>query len=237
MISPSFKDASKQSDLNEHDEYQSPSGTTFHRPNRETQLQHHQAKLKREAARTAKTQVMPTMLVIVASLEGTVEEVAPAEVRLLSVAEGEPVSEAEADFQEVLKSDEAVTAETTSDEVTAVVMRLASVEVPLTEMMVEVTDSMTELMVAGGTPSVADWKEVDSPLSLMALTGPTGVGRALSVAELIMPEAVMVLMEVLKTPAVEPTELPQSVTVTVTVTASCEVAMAPMAAECTSVEL
>lgn len=200
-------------------------------------MQNHQAKTKSEAARTAKTQVVPTMLLIVAPLERTVEEVALAEVRLLSVAEVEPVSEAEADFQEVLKSDEAVTAETTSDEVTAVVMRLASVEVPLTETMVEVAVSMTERVIAEGTPSVADWKEVDSPLSLMALTGPTGVGRALSVAELVMAEAVMVLMEVLKTPAVEPAELPQSVTVTVMVTASCEVATAPMIAGSTSAGL
>jgi flagellar biosynthesis GTPase FlhF len=186
------------------------------------------------------------MLVMVASLEGTVVEVALAEVRLLSVAEGELVSEGErelvseteADFQEVLKSDEAVTAETTSDEVTAVVIMLASMEVPLAlaETMVKVALSMTELMVAG-TLSVAELKEVDKPPSPMGLTGPTGVGRTLSVAELAMLEAVTVLMEVLKTPAEEPTELPQSVTVTVTVTASCEVAMAPMAAENMSVKL
>lgn len=176
--------------------------------------------MRREAARTAKTQVKPTMLVIAASLEGTVEEVALAEAWLLSVAEGELVLEAEADFQEVLKSDEVVTAETTSDEVTAVVIRLASMEVPLTEMMVDVALSMTELMVAEETPSAAELEEVDKPLSLTALTGPTGEGRTLSVAEPVVSEAVMVLMEVLKTPAVVPTELPQSVTVTVTVTAS-----------------
>ena len=178
---------------------------------------------------------MPIMLVIVASLEGTVEEVALAEARLLSVAEGELVSEAEADFQEVLKSDEAVMAEMTSDEVTAEVTMVASMEVPLAlpETMVEVALSMMELMVAG-TLSVAELKEVDKPPSL---TGPTGVGKTLSVAELVMLDAVMVLMEVLKTPAEEPTELPQSVTVTVTVTASCEVAMAPMVAGNMSVKV
>lgn len=214
---------------------QSPRGTTLHRPNRRARLRGHQAKLKKEAARTAKTQVMPTILVMVASLEGTVVEVALAEVRLLSVAEGELVSEAEADFQEVLKSEEAVTAETTSDEVTAEVTMVASMEVPLAlpEMMVEVALSMIELMVAG-TLSVAELKEVDKPPSL---TGPMGVGRTLSVAELVMLEAVMVLMEVLKTPAEEPTELPQSVTMTVTVTASCEVATAPIATENMSVKL
>jgi hypothetical protein len=58
------------------------------------------------------------------------------------------------------------------------------------------------------------------------------VGAMLSVVEVMTSEAVMVLMEVLM-PA---TELSQLVTVTVTVATSCEVAMAPMAAGCTSVD-
>jgi fructose-specific phosphotransferase system component IIB len=95
---------------------------------------------------------------------------------------------------------------------------------------VAVALSTTELMVAEDIASVAERKEVDKTLSE---TGPTGVGAMLSVAEVRMSEAVMVLMEVLM-PA---TELSQLVTVTVTVATSCGAAMAPMAAACASVEL
>jgi hypothetical protein len=95
---------------------------------------------------------------------------------------------------------------------------------------VAVALSTMELMVAEDIASEAERKEVDKTLSE---TGPTGVGAMLSVAEGMMVEAVMVLMEVLM-PA---TELSQLVTVMVTVATSCGAAMAPMAAVCTSVKV
>lgn len=190
-------------------------------------------------------QVMPTMPVAVASLEGTGVEVATADVALLwkvgllLEAEARLLSEAEADSKEVLKAVEAVTGETSLDETTMEVSMLVPTEVmPTGLLMVEVALSMTTLMVAEEVASESVWKEVDKPLSeteTLSETGPTGVGVMLSVAEAMMSEPERVLMEVL-TPA---TELSQLVTktVTVAVAASCEVAMAPMAAESTLVRL
>jgi hypothetical protein len=54
-----------------------PRDVVFHRP---TELESDQARLNRAAARTAMMQVMPTMPVVVASLEGTEVEVATADV-------------------------------------------------------------------------------------------------------------------------------------------------------------
>ena len=140
-------------------------------------------------------------------------------------AEARLLSETEADFQDVLKAVEAATGETSLEEMTMEVSMLVPTEVmPTGLMMVEVALSMTTLRVAD-VASEMERKEVDKALSE---TGPTGVGAMLSVAEVMMSEALMVLMEVLM-PA---TELSQLVTVTVTVAVanSCEVAMAPMAA-------
>lgn len=166
--------------------------------------------------------VMPTMPEVVASLEGTSVEVATADVALLwkvgllLEAEARLLFEAEADSEEVLKSVEAVTGETSLDEMTMEVSMLVPMEVmPTGLLMVEVALSITTLMVAEEVASESVWKEVDKPLSEEALseTGPTGVGAMLSVAEVMMSEPERVLMEVL-TPA---TELSQLVTVTVTV--------------------
>ena len=161
--------------------------------------------------------VMPTMPEVVASLEGTSVEVATADVALLwkvgllLEAEARLLFEAEADSEEVLKSVEAVTGETSLDEMTMEVSMLVPMEVmPTGLLMVEVALSITTLMVAEEVASESVWKEVDKPLSE---TGPTGVGAMLSVAEVMMSEPERVLMEVL-TPA---TELSQLVTVTVTV--------------------
>jgi hypothetical protein len=152
-------------------------------------------------------------------------------VGLLSEAEARLLSEAEADFQEVLKAVEAVTGETMSDEMMMEVRELISTEVMPTGLrMVDVALWTTTLVASEDMASVTERKEVDMMLSE---TGPTGVGAMLSVAEVMMSEAVMVLIEVLM-PA---TELSQLVTVTVTVATSCEVAMAPMAAGCTSVDV
>lgn len=185
----------------------------------------------------AMMQVMPTMPGAVASLEGTEVEVATAGVALLwkagllLEAEGRLLSEAEADSKEVLRAVEAVTGETSLDDMTMEVSMPVPTEVmPTGLLMVEVALSMTTPMVAEDVASESEWKEVDRTLSE---TGPTGVGAMLSVAEVMMSEPERVLMEVL-TPATEVSQLVTK-TVTVAVAASCEVAMAPMATECTLV--
>ena len=187
----------------------------------------------------AMMQVMPTMPVVVASLEGTEVEVAMADVALLwkagllLEAEARLLSEAEADSKEVLKAVEAVAGETSLDDMAMEVSMPVSMEVMATGLViVEVALSTATLTVAEDVGSESERKEVEKPLSE---TGPTGVGAMLSVAEVMMSETERVLMEVL-TPA---TELSQLVTVTVTVAmaASCEVATAPMTAECALVRL